>query len=178
MIILYSKIQIKLLRGIISVLLLPLSFLPFHLQADDSLKGDIKNGQSIAAEHCDRCHGAGGVSSDIDTPSLASQSAAYTLKQINDYKNKTREDKNMYKRVRKLNGQQIIDLSLWYEVQKLPETDLSAKVNLKPPQLVITGDSARSIPPCDICHGKDGKTTAEGAPALAGQQADYLISTM
>jgi cytochrome c553 len=105
------KIQIKLIREIISALLLTLSFLPFQLHADNSLKGDIKNGQSIAAEKCDRCHGSGGVSSDVDTPSLASQSAAYTLKQINDYKNKTREDKNMYKRVRKLNGQQMTDLS-------------------------------------------------------------------
>jgi cytochrome c553 len=52
------------------------------------------------------------------------------------------------------------------------------KVNLKSPQLVAAGDSERSIPPCDICHGKDGKTTAEGVPILAGQQAEYLISTM
>lgn len=181
MMLMYKKICIKnqiKLSEIRSALLLPLVILPLQSLAADSVKGNIKNGQSIAAEKCDRCHGSGGVSEDVDTPHLASQSAAYTLKQINDYKNKIREDKNMYKRVRKLNDQQMADIALWYESLKLPEIDSSAKTNLKPPQLVATGDTKRAIPPCSICHGKDGKTTAEGAPILAGQSADYMISTM
>ncbi len=53
MMILCAKIQIKLLRESALALLLPLLLLPFQLQADDSLKGDIKNGQSIAAEKCE-----------------------------------------------------------------------------------------------------------------------------
>ena len=31
---------------------------------------------------------------------------------------------------------------------------------------------------CDRCHGKDGKTVAGEIPVLAGQQFDYLVSTM
>ena len=46
------------------------------------------------------------------------------------------------------------------------------------PQLVDKGDPDRSIPPCEICHGKDGKTTSGEIPKLAGQHADYLVSTM
>jgi len=84
----------------------------------------------------------------------------------------------MYKRVRKLDDQQMADLALWFESLKLPEIDPSAKANLKAPQLVAVGDTKRAIPPCSICHGKDGKTTAEGVPILAGQSADYMISTM
>ena len=80
MMMLFTKVKINKLSVIPSSLLLPFLLLPFQLQANHSLNGDIKNGQSIAAEKCDRCHGASGVSSDVDTPSLASQSAAYTLK--------------------------------------------------------------------------------------------------
>lgn len=174
----HTKIQIKLLPVARHAILLPFLLLSFQSQADTPLKGDIKNGQSIAAEKCDRCHGSGGISDDVDTPHLASQSADYTFKQINDYKNKKREDKNMYKRVRKLDDQQMADLALWFESLKLPEIDPSAKANLKAPQLVAVGDTKRAIPPCSICHGKDGKTTAEGVPILAGQSADYMISTM
>jgi len=151
---------------------------PLQLQASDSITGNIENGQAIAARKCDRCHGSGGVSDDPGTPHLAGQSAAYTVKQMKDYKSGLREDKNMYKRVRKLDEQQMVDIALWYESQPLPEIKSLARQELKVPQLVDKGDPARSVPPCDICHGKDGYTTTGGIPVLAGQHVGYLISTM
>ena len=72
MMMLFTKVKINKLSALPSSLLLPFLLLPFQLQAGHSLKGDIENGQSIAAEKCDRCHGAGGVSSDVDTSGLAS----------------------------------------------------------------------------------------------------------
>lgn len=152
--------------------------LPIQLQAGDSIKGNTEKGKAIATNKCDRCHGSGGVSDDPDTPHLASQSAAYTVKQIRDYKSRVREDKNMYKRARKLDEQQMADLALWYESQSLPEVKPLATQKPETPQLVNKGDPTRAIPPCDICHGKDGKTGAAEVPVLAGQHVDYLISTM
>jgi cytochrome c553 len=105
MMMLFTKVQINILSVIPSSLLLPFSLLPSQLQAGLSLNGDIKNGQSIAAE-------------------------------------------------------------------------ILHQDNVNPSQLVTADDSERSIPPYDICHGKDGKTAAEGTPVLAGQNADYLTSTM
>jgi cytochrome c553 len=151
---------------------------PNQLQAADSIKGSPENGQAIAEKKCDRCHGSGGVSDDPDTPHLAAQSANYLLKQMVDYKSGLRADKNMYKRVRNLDEQQMADIALWYESQILPEDKALAMQELKVPQLVDKGDPDRSIPPCEICHGKDGKTTAGEIPKLAGQHADYLVSTM
>lgn len=151
---------------------------PIQLQAADPIKGSVENGQAIAEKKCDRCHGSGGVSDDPDTPHLATQSAVYLLKQMMDYKSGLRADKNMYKRVRKLDEQQMADIALWYESQPLPEVKAPAMQELKVPQLVVKGDPARSIPPCEICHGKDGKTSAGEIPRLAGQHADYLVSTM
>lgn len=138
----------------------------------------MENGKAIAEKKCDRCHGPDGVSDDADTPHLAMQSAAYLVKQMKDYKSRVRDDKNMYKRVRNLDEQQMTDIGLWYESQPLPETVPLVMKELKVPQLVNMGDPARAIPPCEICHGKDGKTVAGEVPVLAGQQVDYLISTM
>ncbi len=152
--------------------------IPIQLQAGDIITGNAENGKAIAEKKCDRCHGPGGVSEDADTPHLAMQTSAYLLKQMQDYKSRARDDKNMYKRVRKLDDQQLADIALWYASQPLPEIDPQARKNLKTPKLVSEGDSARAITPCDICHGKDGKTVAEMVPVLAGQQVDYLISTM
>lgn len=160
------------------VFLLALIPLSGQIRAGDEIQGDAAKGRALAAGKCDRCHGEGGVSDDPDTPHLAGQSAAYLLKQLQDYKSRARDDRNMYKRARKLDEQQMADLSLWYESQPLPALNPDAAQGLEAPELVTHGDTARSIPPCEICHGKDGRTVANVVPALAGQYADYLVSTM
>jgi cytochrome c553 len=152
--------------------------LPLQLQADDPVKGNIENGKAIAEKKCDRCHGTEGVSEDPDTPHLAAQIAAYTVKQMRDYKSGAREDKNMYKRVRKLDDQQMADIALWYESRPLPGVKSAEAIQLTAPKLVSEGDPARGIAPCSVCHGEDGKTVAGEVPILAGQHADYLVYTM
>ena len=151
---------------------------PVLLQAAESPAGDAGNGKALAEKSCDRCHGPGGVSDDPDTPHLAAQSPDYLIKQMADYKSHLRDDKNMYKRVRKLDEQQMTDIALWYASQPLPELVPAAREQLATPQLVDKGDPERAIPPCNLCHGEHGKTVAGVMPVLAGQQVDYLVSTM
>lgn len=148
-------------------------FISFQTYADDLVSGQI-----IAAKSCDRCHGEFGISDDTDTPHLASQSVNYIVKQLKDYKLKARKDKNMYKRAKKLNDEQMQNVGAWYESQLLPETNPALRVNIKTPALINKGDVDRGIPPCDLCHGKDGKTSIGSTPVLAGQQFGYLLSTM
>lgn len=150
-----------------------LVFVSWQAQASDSI-----NGQIIAAKSCDRCHGEFGISDDTDTPHLASQSVNYILKQLKDYKSKARKDKNMYKRAKRLTEQQMLDVAAWYEAQLLPETNPALRENIKTPALINKGNINRGIPPCDLCHGKDGKTSIGSTPVLAGQQFGYLLSTM
>ncbi|MBT3276400.1 c-type cytochrome [Candidatus Thioglobus sp.] len=147
--------------------------LTFQVQASDPV-----NGQIIAAKSCDRCHGEFGISDDTDTPHLASQSVNYIVKQLKDYKSKARKDKNMYKRAKKLNNKQMLDVGVWYESQLLPEQNPTLREAIKTPALINKGDTNRGIPPCDLCHGKDGKTSIGSTPVLAGQQFGYLLSTM
>ncbi len=148
-------------------------FASLALQAADSI-----NGQIIAAKKCDKCHGEFGISDDTDTPHLAAQSSVYTIKQLKDYKSKLRVDKNMYKRAKRLDEKRMDDLAAWYESQILPETNPSLRENIKTPSLVNKGDISRGIPACDLCHGKDGRTSIGATPGLAGQQYGYLVSTM
>ncbi len=152
--------------------------IPIALLTSLQIHASSEAGGNIANKYCDRCHGEFGVSDDTDTPHLASQSSAYIVKQIQDYQSKLRDDKNMYKRVKKLNEKNIADLGTWYSAQILPELDLSLKNTLKVPALVSKGDANRNIPACELCHGKNGKTSIGDVPILAGQQAGYLLSTM
>ncbi|SMN16180.1 Cytochrome c4 [uncultured Candidatus Thioglobus sp.] len=149
------------------------AFISWQVHASDPV-----NGQIIAVKYCDRCHGEFGISDDTDTPHLASQSINYILKQLKDYKSKARKDKNMYKRAKKLSEQQMLDVATWYETQLLPETNPALRENIKTPVLINKGNVSRGIPACDLCHGKDGKTSIGSTPALAGQQFGYLLSTM
>jgi cytochrome c553 len=149
-----------------------------QLQASNSIEGSTENGKKLTEMRCERCHGMGGVSDDPDTPHLAAQNSVYLLKQLKDYKSRAREDRNMYKRARKLDEQQMADIAIYYESQPLPELEPQVIQELKAPELVTAGDLARSIPPCAICHGKDGKTPASEVPVIAGQHYDYLVSTM
>ena len=44
--------------------------------------------------------------------------------------------------------------------------------------MVEQGDGKRIVPPCFVCHGANGQGEKMDIPALAGQQADYLIKTL
>lgn len=163
--------------------LLFLSFLvvllPVRIHAANTIQGDSENGREIAENNskCIRCHGKDGVSDDPDTPHLAGQTAAYLLKQMKDFKTRERLGPNMYKRVRKLSDQQMADIAVYYSSQTLPQWPVDIQA-LRVPQLVNSGDPARAIPPCELCHAKDGRSVSGDIPVLAGQSADYLISAM
>jgi len=165
--------------------LLILSFLavlpPVQLRAADAaIQGDIENGRAIAETNrkCIRCHGPNGVSDDPETPHLAEQNAAYLLKQMRDFKSMERLGPNMFKRVRNLSDQQMADIALWFSNQTLPEIKPVDRQALRVPKLVRSGDSSRDIPPCELCHARDGRSVSGEIPVLAGQSADYLISAM
>lgn len=139
-------------------------------------KGNAKNGQAIAKkEKCAKCHGDTGISDEDDTPSIAGQVASYNFKQMMDYKDGTRDEKTMTKRVRDLSPQDISDLSAWYATQK-PEPSLSKGKN--PPLLVTTGDMKRLLIACGTCHGKEGKGYGYESPALTGQKRTHFIDIM
>ncbi len=138
--------------------------------------GDPEAGKAKAAA-CAGCHGAEGVSANPQYPHLAGQVAAYTFKQLKDYKDGKRMGSGiMPGMVGGLSDQDMADLAAYYASRPRPpangEGDASAA------DLADGVGGMRQIPPCGTCHGRKGEGKVVNIPALAGQQAAYLESTM
>ncbi len=74
---------------------------------------DVKAGKK-AARVCTSCHGDKGISKVDSYPSLAGQPAAYLEKQLRDFKAGSRSDVQMTFMARRLNEQDILNISAWY----------------------------------------------------------------
>lgn len=155
----------------------PSSSVVWTVETINMLKSaDAAKGQQLA-QTCAGCHGAEGVSPSPMNPHLAGQDAAYTYKQLVDYKEGTRANPIMMGMVGGLSDQDMADLAVFYAAQPLPGGSGSTE---EVPVLVRKGDGPRLIPACDTCHGDNGQGNARsyGMPALAAQTADYLKQTL
>jgi cytochrome c553 len=130
--------------------------------------GDVDEGKTLAKTYrCHKCHNRDGISDDEEIPTIAGQRATYMYKQMSDYKNGFRENRDMKKAMRKLSPQDMVHVGAWFE-------------SLERPQMV-GNDQMLVIKVCDSCHQKeqveeDGRI--EVAPVLEGQIRQYLEDTM
>jgi cytochrome c553 len=139
--------------------------------------GNAEKGKSLTAS-CAGCHGAAGVSAAPVNPHLAGQDAAYTYKQLKDYKDRTRANALMSSLVAGLSDQDMADVAAFYAAQPLPPATTGSAGET--PRLVSYGEGERLIPGCAQCHGArgEGNPGSKGMPALAGQTAEYFQQTM
>lgn len=140
-------------------------------------KGNSARGKDLAAS-CTACHGEQGVSQMPNFPSLAGQLPTYTYKQLQDYKDGSREHSIMTATAASLSDQDMADIAAWFG--SLPAAQQApTKQNLNiAAQLVTKGDGKRTLPPCIVCHGANGQGEKMDIPALSGQQAAYLAETL
>ena len=139
----------------------------------------MARGEALAKEgKCAKCHGDAGVSDDPDDVNIAGMRASYLYKQLKDYQDKNRSDKDMLKRVKNLDDQQMADLAVWFASQEA--APVAADRNTDPAilRLVYYGDPKRLLKACASCHGRDGRGGQFDHPALAGQYPDYLVYTL
>ena len=140
--------------------------------------GDSARGQQLAAG-CSSCHGARGISVNPDYPHLAGQTAAYTYKQLRDYRDRRRAQPMMSALVADLGDQDMADLAAWYASLPLPPpAGALTEAESTAVTLVTLGDGKRLLPPCASCHGAHGQGAMIDVPALAGQSSVYLKTTM
>ena len=140
---------------------------------------DPARGEQLAADSkCAKCHGDAGVSDDPEDVNIAGMSPSYLYKQLKDYQNKSRDDRDMYKQTRDLNDGQLADLAVWYA--SLEPAPAAEQGDTEPAilELVYRGDPKRLIKACAACHGSDGRGGQFDHAALAGQYPEYLIYTM
>jgi len=158
----------------------PSSAVAFDLPTLRMLKAaDPANGETLAEKgKCSKCHGDNGVSDDGDDINIAGMSVSYAYKQLKDFKDKKRDDKDMYKKLRDLEENQLADLAAWYATLEpaKPAPDRVLTAELK--RLITHGDPKRLLKACAACHGRDGRGGQFDHPAITGQIRGYLVDSM
>jgi len=126
--------------------------------------GNPAAGEALTAL-CAGCHGLHGVSTDSETPSLASQDPEYLVNSTKAYRNKRRHEA-MQRAIASLSDKDIENIAAFYTVQK-------SRAAEKGPELVheITDR-------CNRCHGADAGGAAAAFPKISGQDKDYLTMAL
>ncbi|AMK75826.1 MULTISPECIES: c-type cytochrome [Methylomonas] len=139
--------------------------------------GNPQKGEELA-KTCSACHGEKGISASAAFPSLAGQLPTYLYKQLQDYADGSRDNAMMSGLAKTLSKQDAADLAVWFGSQAPAFQSRTVMVYEKAEKLVKSGSSERVLPPCEVCHGGDGKGQAVDIPALSGQNADYISATL
>jgi cytochrome c553 len=123
---------------------------------------------------CAPCHGAAGVSTTAETPSLAGQHSFYAITQLFLFRASRRANPVMTAMAK---GMSDADLRAY--------SDLIATLPAAPPAAAAPADPARMARGaalaqrhrCNSCHGDDYAGEKQ-VPRLAGQREDYLAKTL
>jgi len=165
------------------VLLALLLSAPLAVFAESAIDNPVVGGSSEAgatkAAACAACHGPAGRSSVPTWPKLAGQSAAYLVKQLQDFKSGARKNPIMAGQVAALSEQDMKDLAAYFSAQKADPGVASESAIAVAQPIYRAGVAARGIPACAGCHGPDGSgNLAAGYPRLGGQHATYVAAQL
>ena len=141
--------------------------------------GDVQAGKD-KAQVCAACHGVDGNSASPDWPNLAGQHAAYTSKQLADFKaGETRTDPVMAEQVKKLSPEDMADLGAYFATLA-PAGGFVSEEHLPLGQRIYRGGNQETgVPACIACHGPNGAgDPMAGVPALTGQRIPYTVKQL
>lgn len=122
------------------------------------------------AQTCTACHGAKGISSIRNTPSLAGQPDIFTQYQLVFMRDGGRQPGVMQAVVKNLTDDNIRDLGAYYAALPPPPA-LATKSEIAVDTEKVTG--LLTSRHCDSCHKPDFAGQGESA-RLAGQRPEYL----
>jgi cytochrome c553 len=138
-----------------------------------------KAGEDKAVNLCSTCHGPRGVSTSPEFPILAAQRQGYLVNQIENFRSRTRSEKDahdfMWGIAGNLDPSIVAGIAAYYAGQA-PAPGRSADPSLaaRGKELFDKGVPDRGIPACAACHGSDAEGMAD-FPRLAGQHAKYVV---
>ena len=153
------------------------------------IQGDAARGAAKAAA-CAACHGAQGVATAPTFPNLAGQSPTYLYVQLRAFKDGARDNAVMKPMASLLSDQDMRDVAAHFAALPGKTASAAATADSRGGTLFHEGDPAKGIPPCQGCHGSDGRgprpetvsTAPQPAwstfPALAGQNAIYVMEQL
>ena len=142
----------------------------------------VAQGTAAGAPACAACHAfTGGSDGSGAFPRIAGQSAFYLSRQLRDFASGVRSNSVMSPIARALSSDDVDDVAAYYE----NAAAASAQLAKSDPQLVEqgkklaeTGNSAKGVVGCGVCHGAGGAGESPTVPYLAGQYAHYTASQL
>ena len=143
--------------------------LPATVKAAPPRSDPVAAGKAAAAA-CAGCHGDGGVSKIPGMPSLVGMDPKYLVTAMKAYTNGQRKDDTMKALVAPLTDSDMNSIALYYALEQPAKAQTPAK-----------GDQAAgkvAAAACSGCHGDTGVSTNPANPSIAGQDAQYLVTTI
>ena len=135
-----------------------------------------------AAIACASCHGMEGAgNSQAGYPALAQMPAAYTAKQIADFKSGTRTHPVMTPIAKALSPEDADAAANFYATlprPKSPSAPTDAAVVARGEALAVSGAWDRGLPACFKCHAAGGAGVAPSFPPIAGQHVGYTVAQL
>lgn len=138
------------------------------IQAADPAAGKAK------AQSCIACHGAQGLSSMQNTPSLAGQPDAFIQWQLVYFRSKTRKSDIMVPIAATLNDADVRDLGAYFSSLSSPPPVTDAEPD---PQRYARGAQLAQSGRCGNCHGET-YTGQQAVARIAHQREDYLLKAL
>lgn len=161
-------------QAVIAVLLIACGYIgPAESQVGSPAAGQAK------AVTCGACHGADGNSVTPEWPSLAGQSEAYIVRQLQAYRDRERMDVGMQQFAATLSDQDMHDIAAFYAGQSLLPKGADPQLVGLGEQIYRGGVPERGIAACIACHGPSGHGNPLAAyPRINNQHSAYLLSTL
>ncbi|AOY92509.1 cytochrome c4 [Cupriavidus sp. USMAA2-4] len=151
-------------------------------QAAQAPKADPAKGETLYTQGapdrnvpaCLSCHGANGNSGAAANPKLAGQHPEYIVKELQNFKAKTRNNAIMSAYAATLSDQEMRDVGAYLAKQGLKPATAKNKDTIEAGQKIYRGGiAAKAVPACAACHGPTGAGIPAQYPRIGGQWADY-----
>ncbi len=132
--------------------------------------GDASRGVTA----CLTCHGPKGQSATATWPKLSAQHAAYTAKQLKNFKEGTRANPVMMGMAATLTEQDMQNIAAYLVKQPASLGVAQNKDTIELGQSIYRGGiAAKGVPACAACHSPTGAGIPAQYPRMGGQWAEY-----
>jgi cytochrome c553 len=140
--------------------------------AGEALYSNGDAGRGVTA--CLTCHGPKGQSAIATWPKLSAQHAAYTAKQLKNFKDGTRANPIMMGMAATLTEQDMSNISAYLAGQPVSQGVAQNKDTIELGQSIYRGGiAAKGVPACAACHSPTGAGIPSQYPRMGGQWAEY-----
>lgn len=168
--------NIKLVSYLLSAAIL---LTAYSAAANSLIDGSAEAGKAKSLT-CTACHGLEGNSVMPTWPSIAGQSATYTVTQLQAFKNGLRSDPLMSSQAMLLSDEDMRNVAVYFEgLPKAAMPVADAGSVSRGQDLYRGGNSEAGVAACMACHGPSGRgNPAAGYPAVSGQHATYTAKQL